>query len=61
MSNKINQNSSSKSYGDAAIKEFVEQPYKYGFKTDVETEDFPKGISKDIVILISEKKTSQVL
>lgn len=56
MSNKINQNSSSKSYGDAAIKEFVEQPYKYGFKTDVETEDFPKGISKDIVILISEKK-----
>jgi len=56
MSNKINQNSSSKSYGDAAIKEFVEQPYKYGFKTDVETEDFPKGINENIVILISQKK-----
>ncbi len=57
MSNKINQNSSSKSYGDAAIKEFVEQPYKYGFKTDVETEDFPKGIDENIVVLISQKKS----
>jgi Fe-S cluster assembly protein SufB len=57
MSNKINQNSSSKSYGDAAIKEFVEQPYKYGFKTDVETEDFPKGINESIVVLISQKKS----
>jgi Fe-S cluster assembly protein SufB len=34
----------------------VEQPYKYGFKTDVETEDFPKGINENIVILISQKK-----
>ena len=57
MSNKVNQNSSSKSYGDAAIKEFVEQPYKYGFKTDVETEDFPKGINESIVVLISQKKS----
>jgi len=57
MSNKINQNSSSKSYGDATIKELVEQPYKYGFKTDIETEDFPKGINEDIIILISRKKS----
>jgi len=35
----------------------VEQPYKYGFKTDVETEDFPKGINESIVVLISQKKS----
>ena len=57
MSNKINQNSSSKSYGDSTIKELVEQPYKYGFKTDIETEDFPKGINEDVIILISQKKS----
>jgi Fe-S cluster assembly protein SufB len=56
MSNKINQISSSKNYGDTNIKELVEQPYRYGFKTDVETEDFPKGISEKIIILISQKK-----
>ena len=60
MSNKVNQNSSSKSYGDATIKEFVEQPYKYGFKTDVETEDFPKGINENIVVLISQKKSEPI-
>lgn len=56
MSNKINQISSSKNYGDTNINELVEQPYRYGFKTDVETEDFPKGISEKIIILISQKK-----
>ena len=36
MSNKINQVSSSKNYGDTTLKELVEQPYKYGFKTQIE-------------------------
>lgn len=57
MSNKINQVSSSKNYGDTTIKEIVEQPYRYGFKTDVETEDFPKGLNEDIVALISKKRS----
>jgi Fe-S cluster assembly protein SufB len=30
--------------------------YKYGFTTDIETEEFPKGLSEDIVRLISLKK-----
>lgn len=30
--------------------------YKYGFTTDIETEEFPKGLSEDIIKLISEKK-----
>lgn len=30
--------------------------YKYGFTTDIETEAFPKGLSEDIIRLISSKK-----
>jgi len=30
--------------------------YKYGFYTDIETEEFPKGLSEDIVRMISAKK-----
>ena len=30
--------------------------YKYGFVSDIETEDFPKGLNEDIIRLISEKK-----
>jgi Fe-S cluster assembly protein SufB len=30
--------------------------YKYGFYTDIETEDFPKGLNEDIVRRISAKK-----
>jgi Fe-S cluster assembly protein SufB len=32
------------------------QNYKYGFFTDIETEEFPRGLSEDIVRLISLKK-----
>lgn len=30
--------------------------YKYGFYTDIETEDFPTGLNEDIVRMISQKK-----
>lgn len=30
--------------------------YKYGFTTDIETEAFPKGLSEEVIRLISEKK-----
>lgn len=56
MSNKINTTSYSNSEGDLSIKEFVNQPYKYGFKTDIEVEEFPKGLSETIITMISGRK-----
>ena len=38
------------------IKNVLNQPYKYGFKTEIETEKFPTGINQDIIKLISSKK-----
>lgn len=32
------------------------QEYKYGFYTDIETEEFPKGLNEDVIRLISAKK-----
>ena len=34
----------------------VATPYKYGFTTDVETEEFEKGLNEEIVRKISLKK-----
>ena len=39
-----------------ALESMIGEEYKYGFTTDVEYEDFPKGINEDVVRLISEKK-----
>ena len=39
-----------------SIQEKLQDSYKYGFVTDIETEEFPKGLSEDIVRLISQKK-----
>jgi Fe-S cluster assembly protein SufB len=38
------------------IKQVINQSYKYGFITDIETEKFESGINEDIVKLISRKK-----
>jgi Fe-S cluster assembly protein SufB len=38
------------------IKQVLNQPYKYGFQTNIENEQFPSGINQNIVELISEKK-----
>ena len=35
--------------------DLLKQDYKWGFTTDVETEEFPKGLSEDIVRKISQK------
>ena len=40
----------------SAIDQHVKQPYKYGWATDIESELAPKGLSEDIIRLISEKK-----
>jgi len=41
---------------DDILSEVTQQDYKYGFVTDIETETIPKGLSEDVVRLISEKK-----
>src|SRR5215208_3411060 len=38
------------------IEELATREYKYGFVTEVETETIPKGLSEDVVRMISEKK-----
>lgn len=38
------------------IEDKLQDNYKYGFVTDIETEEFPKGLSEDIVKLISQRK-----
>jgi len=39
-----------------ALESMIGEDYKYGFTTDVEYEEFPKGINEEIVRLISSKK-----
>src|SRR5262245_49935952 len=38
------------------IEQFANQEYKWGFVTDIESETVPKGLSEDVVRLISAKK-----
>nr|YP_009393709.1 Iron-sulfur cluster assembly protein SufB [Caloglossa beccarii]ARW62271.1 Iron-sulfur cluster assembly protein SufB [Caloglossa beccarii] len=38
------------------IYNFIDQSYKYGFYTNIETEDFPKGLNENIITLIARKK-----
>jgi Fe-S cluster assembly protein SufB len=38
------------------LEDLTKQDYKYGFVTDVETDTVPKGLSEDVVRLISGKK-----
>ena len=37
-------------------KTLVNQPYKYGFITDIEADTIPRGLNEDVVRLISAKK-----
>jgi Fe-S cluster assembly protein SufB len=39
-----------------AVEKLANAEYKYGFVSDVEEEKIPKGLSEDVVRLISEKK-----
>ncbi|QSJ19586.1 Fe-S cluster assembly protein SufB [Nostoc sp. UHCC 0702] len=40
----------------ATVKTLVNQPYKYGFVTDIEADTIPRGLDEDVVRLISAKK-----
>ncbi|MGA9667535.1 MAG: Fe-S cluster assembly protein SufB [Gallionella sp.] len=39
-----------------ALHNLVNQPYKHGFVTDIESEVVPKGLSEEVIRLISAKK-----
>ncbi len=39
-----------------AIRDFAQQEYKWGFVTDIEEERIPKGLSEDVIRVISAKK-----
>ncbi len=41
---------------DKILNDVTQEEYKYGFYTDIETETIPKGLSEDVVRLISSKK-----
>ncbi len=41
---------------EETIRQLTEGKYKYGFVTEVETDQVPKGLSEDIIRLISQKK-----
>ncbi len=38
------------------VDELTQSDYKYGFVSDVELEEFPKGLNEDVIKLISQKK-----
>ena len=38
------------------ITKLVNQPYKYGFSTSIERENFEKGLNEEVIRLISKKK-----
>tara|TARA_B100000475_G_scaffold177023_1_gene141426 strand:+ start:745 stop:2205 length:1461 start_codon:yes stop_codon:yes gene_type:complete len=41
---------------DVILQDIVKSPYKYGFRTEIETEEFPKGLNSSIINQISDKK-----
>ena len=49
MKDKENENLEYLESEDAEVLNLISQPYKYGFTTKVETEEFPKGINKNII------------
>ena len=40
----------------SVLQNLVNQPYKHGFVTDIESDVAPKGLSEDTIRLISSKK-----
>jgi len=44
------------SSSESAVEALVNREYKYGFVTDIESDVIPRGLSEDVVRLISSKK-----
>ena len=49
-------NNSSNKILNTDITKLVNQPYKYGFSTNIEKDTIEKGLSEKVVRLISQKK-----
>jgi Fe-S cluster assembly protein SufB len=45
-----------KSEQDIVLNEVTQSDYKYGFYSDIENEDIGKGLSEDVIRMISLKK-----
>jgi Fe-S cluster assembly protein SufB len=45
-----------KSQTNFEIKQVLNEPYKYGFNTNIEMESFPSGLDENIIKLIGQKK-----
>ncbi len=45
-----------KTLGSEDVQQLVSKDYAYGFVTEIETEKAPKGLSEDVIRLISSKK-----
>ena len=41
---------------DKLLEKVTSTEYKYGFTTDIESDTIPKGLSEDVVRIISAKK-----
>ena len=52
----MSENNNPLSESERILEEATSQEYKYGFVTDIDTETIPKGLSEDVVRLISAKK-----
>ena len=50
-------NNTGRSTSLSSLNELVNQPYKYGFTSDLDSENFPRGLNINIIRLISEKKS----
>ena len=40
----------------SVLDQLVNKPYEHGFRTEIESETAPKGLSEDMIRLISSKK-----
>lgn len=45
--------------GNEILQEHINKDYEWGFVTDIEAETFKKGLSEDVIRMLSNKKTSQ--
>ena len=41
---------------ETSLENLVNKPYKYGFRTKIETDTIEKGLNDDVIRLISQKK-----
>ena len=45
---------------ETSLEILVNKPYKYGFRTKVETDTIQKGLNEEVINLISQKKNEPI-